>query len=120
MIKNVAKIISLILSLVLCKPSYSCGNYKTVAKVIMREGSPSLIIYPESQSEIFLKVELLESAKLAPYLNRYIMADLLILKKNDNTRYNVEKINNIKITIPKLLSSKKGTGLSLIKPSVCK
>ena len=81
--KITLKRITLTLTLIISQPAHPCGEYRTIAKVTMREGAPSMIVYPDSKSEIFLKANPIESTKLAPYLNRYIMADLLILKKND-------------------------------------
>ncbi len=99
---------------------HSCGDYTTLAKVSMREGSPALIVYPGSLSEIYLKASLRDSFKLTPYLNRYVKADLIIEKRNDKTHFKIDKIGQIKPIIPKLLSTNLGTSLDLIKKADCK
>ncbi|MBP9681378.1 MAG: hypothetical protein KBD76_08230 [Bacteriovorax sp.] len=118
--KVISTITFFILFFIIAQKSYPCGDYVTNAKVVLREGSPSLIIYPGSLSEIYLKFSLSESFKLAPYLNRYVKADLFIQSMNDKTHYKVEKISHITPIPPPLLSIHKGTSLVLVKKSDCK
>ncbi len=111
----------IILSMTLFSSSaWSCGEYLVKAQVSMKDGLSSLIVYPGTISEINLKIEFNESAKLSPYINRVIEAKVTIEEKMDFTRGNVSKIENIKAIVPDPLAPDKGMGLKLIKETDCK
>lgn len=100
--------------------AWSCGEYQVKAQVIMKDGVSSLVIYPGTISEINLKVEFNESAKLSPYINRVIEAKVTMEEKMDFTRGNVSKIENIKVIVPDPLAADKGMSLKIIKKTDCK
>lgn len=100
--------------------AFSCGEYYTAAQVVMKDGLSTLVINPDTKSEINLKVEFNESGKLSPYLNRFIEAKVQIEEKMDFTRGVVSHIDDIKVIVPDPLAQAKGTKLTLLKKADCK
>ncbi|MBC7540885.1 MAG: hypothetical protein H7281_18840 [Bacteriovorax sp.] len=112
--------ILLFLTLAVCPKAWSCGEYLASAQVIMKDGVSSLVINPDSKSEINLKVDFNESSKLSPYIGRMIEADVKIEEKMDFTRGLVASIGTIKVIAPDPLAHHKGTSLKLLKKIDCK
>jgi hypothetical protein len=113
-------LVILILALVICPKAWSCGEYLVAAQVLMKDGVSSLVINPDSKSEINLKVEFNESSKLSPYIGRMIEAEVKIEEKMDFTRGLVASIGTIKVIAPDPLAHHKGTSLKLLKKIDCK
>lgn len=85
----------------------------------MKDGFSSLVINPGTKSEINLKVEFNESAKLTPYIDRLIETHAKIEEKMDYTRGVVASLGPITPIIPDPLSPSKGTKMELIKSEKC-
>lgn len=98
----------------------SCGSYLVNAQVVMKNGLSSLVINPGTKSEINLKVEFNESAKLTPYINRMIETKVKIEEKMDYTRGTVASLGPITVIAPDPLAPSKGTKFQLIQAEDCK
>lgn len=98
----------------------SCGTYLVKAQVIMKDGLSSLVINPGTKSEINLKIEFNESAKLTPFINRLIETNAKIEEKMDYTRGVVAGLGPINSIVPDPLSPSKGTKFELVKEEKCK
>lgn len=117
---NMIKSCILVFTIVTSPMALSCGDYLVAAQVIMKDGASSLVINPGTKSEINLKVEFGESAKLSPYINRTIETLVRINEPMDATRGNAATIGSIKVLVPDPLSTTKGTSLKLINKIDCK
>jgi hypothetical protein len=100
--------------------AWSCGDYLVKAQVVMKNGVASLVVNPETQSEINLKVKFSESSKLSPYIGRMISSKVTIPEKMDFTQGIVTSIAEITTILPDPLAPGKGTSLKLIKIRNCK
>lgn len=98
----------------------SCGTYLVDAQVIMKNGLSSLVINPGTRSEINLKVEFNESAKLSPYIDRFIETKVKIEEKMDFTRGVVASMGPITAIVADPLAPSKGTKFQLLKKEDCK
>lgn len=115
------KIVLVILTLVSSQASVgSCGTYLVNAQVIMKNGLSSLVINPGTKSEINLKVEFNESAKLSPYIDRLIETKVKIEEKMDHTQGVVASLGQITPLVSDPLSPSKGTKFQLIQKADCK
>lgn len=98
----------------------TCGTYLVDAQVVMKDGFSTLVINPETKSEINLKVEFNESAKLSPYIDRMIESKIKIEEKMDYTRGIVASLGAITPIVPDPLAPSKGTKFQLLKKEDCK
>jgi hypothetical protein len=98
----------------------TCGSYLVDAKVVMKNGLSSLVINPGTKSEINLKVEFNESAKLSPYIDRFIETNVRIEEKMDYTRGVVASLGAITTIVPDPLAPSSGTKFQLLKKEECK
>lgn len=87
----------------------SCGTYHIKALVVMKDGFASLVINPGTKSEITLKVEFNESAKLSPYINRLIETTARLQGPMDETRGLISSLGPIEALASDPLSPSKGT-----------
>lgn len=110
----------LLLSLISSANAFSCGDYLVSAQVVMKDGASSLVINPETKSEINLKVEFKESAKLSPYIGRFIETLVKMEEAMDATRGEVISLGAIKVLVPDPLANSKGTIMKLINKIECK
>lgn len=112
---------SLILLLAVAYPvsALTCGNYLVKALVVMKDGVSSLVINPDTKSEINLKVEFNQSAKLSPYIGRFIETQLTITRPMDATRGEASTLGSIKVLTPDPLANNMGTSMKLIKKMNC-
>ena len=101
-------------------PALGCGDYLVSAQVVMKEGASTLIINPKTKSEINLKVDFKESAKLSPYIGRLIETIVRIEEPMDATRGEVLTIGPIKVLVPDPLANTKGTQMKIVKKMECK
>lgn len=97
----------------------SCGTYLVQAQVVMKEGFSTLVINPGTKSEINLKVQFNESAKLSPYIDRFIETKATIEEKMDFTRGVVASLGEIKELVPEPLSTSRGTKFQLLSAKAC-
>jgi len=100
--------------------AFPCGVYNIAAKVVMVDGFSTFVINPKTKSEINLKVEFNESAKLTPYIERIITARVKIDEKMDFTRGKIAKIESLKEIPPDPLANDSGTYLKQINEEKCK
>jgi hypothetical protein len=100
--------------------AWSCGDYLIRANVVMKNGVAGLVINPDTQSEINLKVKFDESSKLSPYVGRMIESTVTIPKKMDFTQGVVSSIGGILVIAHDPLAPSKGTSLKLVKVRNCK
>lgn len=100
--------------------AHACGDYLVSAQVVMKEGKSTLVINPESKSEINLNVDFKESSKLSPYLGRLIETLVRIEEAMDATRGEVQSIGSIKVLVPDPLANSKGTQMKLVNKMECK
>lgn len=110
----------LLLSLICSANAFSCGDYLVSAQVVMKDGASSLVINPDTKSEINLKVEFKESAKLSPYIGRFIETLVRMEEAMDATRGEVISLGSIKVLVPDPLANSKGTSMKLINKIECK
>ncbi len=110
----------LFLCLIFSVNAWACGDYDVRALVVMKDGFAGLVINPKTKSEINLKVEFNESAKLSPYIDRFIEAQITITDKMDFTMGTASTINNIKVLVPDPLAQGSGTKMTQTKASDCK
>jgi hypothetical protein len=113
--KNLIIFIILIFSL----KAFSCGEYLLHAEVKMKDGGFFLVLYPQTQSEIYLLASFSEAPKLAPYKDRFIETMVTIHKEMEFSKRSISKIDSIKVLVPDPLASGKGTSMKLIKPQDC-
>lgn len=97
----------------------SCGTYLIEAQVVMKDGLSALVINPGTKSEINLKVRFNESAKLTPYIDRFIETKAVIEEKMDYTRGVVASLGEIKEILPEPLATSKGTKFQLLSAKAC-
>lgn len=115
------KRILIIIALAFSQAGYSsCGTYLLRAQVMMKDGFSSLVINPGTRSEINLKVEFNESAKLSPFIGRLIETKGKIEEKMDHTRGVVASLGPISPLSPDPLSQTKGTKMELLTKEDCK
>lgn len=110
----------LLLSLISSTNAFSCGDYLVSAQVVMKDGASALVINPDTKSEINLKVEFKESAKLSPYIGRFIETLVRMEEAMDATRGEVISLGSIKVLVPDPLANNKGTSMKLINKIECK
>lgn len=99
--------------------AFSCGDYLVRAQITMKNGISGFVINPGTRSEINLKPDFNESAKLSPYINRMIEAKIRIDEQMDFNIGKVEHIDDIKIIAPDPLAQGKGTKLTVLKKADC-
>lgn len=117
---TIYRFLALILTLSTSPLAFSCGDYLVSAEVIMKDGASSLVINPGTKSEINLKVEFNESAKLSPYIGRLIETMGRMEEPMDQTRGVLVTLGSIKVLKPDPLSTSKGTSLKNINKMDCK
>ena len=100
--------------------AFSCGEYLVRAQVTMKNGISGFVINPGSKSEINLRPEFNESAKLSPYIDHMIEAKVRIDEQMDFTVGKVALIEDVKIIAPDPLAPGKGTKLTVLKKVECK
>lgn len=114
----------LVLSVLVLIPALShassCGDYLVAAEVKMINGLSTLVVNPGTKSEINLKVEFNESAKLSPYIDRFIEVVASMEVPMDETRGSVTTLGTIKVLPPNPLATSKGTSMKLINKMECK
>ncbi len=86
----------------------------------MKDGLSTLVINPGTKSEINLKIEFNESAKLTPFIDRLIKTNATIEEKMDYTRGVVAALGPITAIVPDPLSPSSGTKFDLLKEEKCK
>lgn len=96
-----------------------CGDYLIAAEVKMINGLSTLVVNPGTKSEINLKVEFNESAKLSPYIDRFIEVVAKMEVPMDETRGSVTTLGTIKVLPPNPLATSKGTSMKLINKRDC-
>lgn len=97
----------------------SCGEYQVRAVVRAGKTSHVIIVNEKTRSELTLTMPIVERLKLAPYVDRAISAVVLLNKKFDGTKGEVDNIISIESRIPDPLSPL-DTGIKLIKKVECK
>ncbi len=98
---------------------FSCGDYLIHAEVKLKDGGFFLVINPQTQSEISLQVIFNEAPKLAPYKNRFIETIGTLNKEMEFNKGNISKLDSIKVLVPDLLASDKGTSMKLVRSQDC-
>ena len=119
LMKNIKSTV-LLFALASTSNAFSCGDYLARAQVVMKNGASSLVINPDTKSEINLKVEFKESAKLSPYIGRFIETLVRMEEAMDATRGEVVSLGSIKVLVPDPLANSKGTSMKLINKIECK
>jgi hypothetical protein len=113
--------IFLFLSLPIQAQSWSgvseCGLYQVKGVVHSNPNGPVIVVNEKSQSEIIISVPLTNEAKLAPYLNRAMVATIQVLKKPIAQSFSAT-IKAIQSRIPNPLSPQ-DTGIKIISKEKC-
>lgn len=99
--------------------AFPCGQYIIGAKVKMMNGLSTLVVYPNTDSEINLKVDFNESIKLTPYLKRTVEVRAKINEEMDFTIGKIAKIESIKEILSDPLASDSGTYFKQSKIENC-
>ena len=110
---------SLLFGALITNDALACGGYETIGKVMMKDGVSGLVIYPDTKSQIDLRVEFNESTKLSPYIDTFIKAKISV-EQLDLTFGYVTKISDITSTLPNQLATDKGTKLKQLTKAPCK
>lgn len=96
-----------------------CGEYQVRAVVRAGTVGHEIIVNEKTQSELTLTMPIVDRLKLAPYVDRAITAVVLLNKKFDGTKGEIDHIISIEARIPDPLSPT-DTGLKLVKKTDCK
>lgn len=99
--------------------SIECGEYKISGIARMIEDRPYIIVNEHSRSEYRFTIPIEEEPRLAPYIDRPLELKATIDKKMDGTKGEAKAIFEMALRLPNALSSKTGSGFSLLKKLPC-
>lgn len=94
-----------------------CGLYQVKAVVHSTPNGPVIIVNEKSQSELIISVPITNEAKLAPYLDRAMVATIRVVKKPLSQSFSAT-IKEIQSRIPNPLSPQ-DTGIKIISKEKC-
>lgn len=96
----------------------SCGEYEVRAIVQAGKIGHEIVVNAKTRSELTLTMPIEERIKLAPYIGSAITAKVVLNKKFDGTKGEIDSIISIEKRLPDPLNPK-DTGLKLIKKTEC-
>lgn len=97
-----------------------CGEYWLAGVVRTTKMGYFIIVNEKTNSEYSFKVPILEEPKLAPYVDRPMLAKIVLPQALNGTQGNIEKVLEVKHRVPNPLHPVFDTGFKLIKKMGCK